>query len=56
MVKSPKDPKEIVNAVAEDYERVLGDDLKSVVLYGSAAGPDYRPGVSDLNLLLMLAS
>src|SRR4029453_14644449 len=31
-----------------------GDALVAVVLYGSAARGDYRPGVSDLNLLVIL--
>jgi hypothetical protein len=31
-----------------------GDDLQSVVLYGSAAADDWVPGVSDVNLLALL--
>lgn len=31
-----------------------GDELVSVVLYGSAARGDYREGVSDLNVLVLL--
>ena len=33
---------------------VYGDSLVAVLLYGSAARGDYRPGVSDLNLLVVL--
>jgi hypothetical protein len=33
---------------------VYGADLESVVLYGSAARGEYRPGASDLNLLVLL--
>lgn len=44
--------------VARDYAARLaaayGDDLRAVVLYGSAARGDYRAGVSDLNLLVVL--
>src|SRR5687767_14535457 len=45
---------------AEEYTRRLvgayGDALVAVVLYGSAARGDYRAGVSDLNLLVILNS
>lgn len=37
-----------------DCRTVFGDDLVSVLLYGSAAGGEFRPGVSDLNLALVL--
>ncbi|MBI4481893.1 MAG: hypothetical protein HY652_03280 [Acidobacteria bacterium] len=37
-----------------DARRLLGDNLKSVVLYGSAASGDFVEGHSDLNLLLVL--
>jgi hypothetical protein len=37
-------------------EAVYGDSLVSVLLYGSAARGDYRAGVSDLNLLVVLRS
>lgn len=43
---------------AEQFARrlagVYGDSLRAVVLYGSAARGDYRAGVSDLNLLVIL--
>jgi hypothetical protein len=39
---------------AERLAGVYGDDLVSAVLYGSAARGDYREGVSDLNLLVIL--
>ena len=40
-----------VSTLTERY----GSDLIAVVLYGSATGPDFIPGRSDLNLLLLLA-
>jgi predicted nucleotidyltransferase len=40
--------------VAEQAQRVFGADLVSVVLYGSAAGADFVPGRSDLNLAIVL--
>ena len=35
-------------------QHALGSNLSSVVLYGSAARGDFVPGVSDLNLLIVL--
>ena len=48
--------KEVTRArdFARDLERAWGDALVSVVLYGSAARGEYRPGASDLNLLVLL--
>lgn len=40
---------------ARDLTTTYGDALVSVVLYGSAARGEYREGVSDLNLLVLLA-
>ncbi len=39
---------------ARDLTTTYGDQLVSVVLYGSAARGEYREGVSDLNLLVLL--
>jgi hypothetical protein len=46
------DPK--LETLAADLERTLGEDLVSLVLYGSAARGDARAG-ADVNLLLILA-
>lgn len=54
MSRTPKHPEDIVPAVVADYRRVFADDLVSVILYGSAAGGDYRPGKSDINLMVVL--
>ncbi len=35
-------------------QSVFGDRLTSVVLYGSGADGSYRPGVSDVNILILL--
>ncbi len=47
------DPK--LEALAAGLERALGNDLVSLVLYGSAARGDYHAAHSDVNLLLILA-
>jgi hypothetical protein len=42
-------------AFARDLEGAYGDALVSAVLYGSAARGEYREGVSDLNVLVLLS-
>ncbi|MBW2108841.1 MAG: nucleotidyltransferase domain-containing protein [Deltaproteobacteria bacterium] len=54
MSRIPKNLEEILPAVVEDYKRIYADDLVSVILYGSAAGGNYRPGRSDINLMVVL--
>jgi predicted nucleotidyltransferase len=49
----PQSEKAIVQ-VAEQVRLVFGADLVSVTLYGSAAGEDFVPGKSDLNLAIVL--
>ena len=55
MAKSPKDPKEIFPEVIADYRNIFGDDLISIILYGSATGKSYRPGKSDVNFMIVLS-
>lgn len=47
---------ERAQAYARDLAGAYGEALVSVVLYGSAARGEYREGVSDLNLLVLLAA
>lgn len=39
---------------AREVERAYGEELVSIVLYGSGARGDYQEGVSDLNMLVLL--
>ena len=55
MAKAPIDPKDVFMEITEDYKGLYGDDLLSIVLYGSATGPGYRPGKSDLNFMMVLS-
>lgn len=55
MAKTIKDPKEIFPEIINDYQGLYGDDLISIILYGSAAGQDYRPGKSDINFMIVLS-
>jgi hypothetical protein len=48
------DAMERAHAFAAELKGIYGDDLVSVVLYGSAARGEYREGVSDLNVLVLL--
>ncbi len=54
MAKIPKKPEEIFPEITGDYRNIFGEDLISIILYGSGAGEDYVPGKSDLNFLIML--
>jgi hypothetical protein len=54
MAKIPQKPEEIFPEITSDYRNIFGDDLISIILYGSGAGEDYVPGKSDLNLLIVL--
>ena len=55
MARTPQDPKEIFQEVIDDYKGIYGDDLVSIILYGSAVGKDYLPGKSDLNFMIVLS-
>ena len=55
MSKSPKDPREIFPEFIADYQALFGDDLVSIILYGSATGEGYRPGKSDINFMVVLS-
>ncbi len=55
MAKTVQDPKEIFPEIIDDYKGLFGDDLISIILYGSAAGRDYRPGKSDINFMIVLS-
>jgi predicted nucleotidyltransferase len=41
--------------LVNDYHKVLGNDLISVILYGSALTEEYVPKRSDLNFLIVLS-
>lgn len=54
MAKVPKEPNEIFPEMISDCKEVFGDDLVSIILYGSAAEGYYSPGRSDINFLVVL--
>ncbi len=53
-LKPPNRPEEITGALVEDLQALLGPELLGVGLYGSAAGPNYHKGLSDINLMLLV--
>jgi len=54
MGRNQKDPKTILPDITEAYKALFGDDLVSIILYGSATGQDFRSGKSDINFMIVL--
>jgi len=54
MAKIPHQPEAIFSEVTNDFKGVFGDELISIILYGSGARGDYVPGRSDINFLFTL--
>jgi predicted nucleotidyltransferase len=50
-----KFPKNLFPEFVEDYKKLFGHDLVSVILFGSATGEDFRPGKSDINVMIVLS-
>ncbi|MFO7987311.1 MAG: hypothetical protein R6U38_15740 [Desulfatiglandaceae bacterium] len=48
------DPKTIFSDIISDYQDIFEADLVSIILYGSATGPDFIPGKSDINFMIVL--
>ena len=55
MSKIPEEPKEIFPAITDDYKELFGNDLVSIILYGSAASGEYIHGKSDINFMMVLS-
>lgn len=55
MSGNPNDPMEIKQDIINDYKELFGDDLVSIIMYGSAARRDFVPGRSDINLMIVLS-
>jgi predicted nucleotidyltransferase len=54
MGKTPDKPEMIFPQITSDCQQIFGDDLISIILYGSGASGHYVPGKSDLNFLVIL--
>jgi predicted nucleotidyltransferase len=51
----PKKPEDIFEPLCAEFEALYGNDLLSVILYGSCARGEYMPKKSDINVMLMLS-
>ena len=54
MVKIPEKPESIFEEFSADFRELFGEELLSIILYGSAARGEYIPKKSDINFLIVL--
>ncbi len=54
MGRAPLRPEEIFSEFIKDYQGIFGNDIVSIILYGSAASGAYVPRKSDINFLIVL--
>ena len=55
MAKTAPKPEAIFEEITADFKGIFEDDLISIILYGSGARPDFQPGRSDINFLIVLS-
>ena len=55
MVRIPRNPEEIFERFVDDYRETYGQDLVSIILYGSGARGEYVPNKSDINFLVIIS-
>jgi predicted nucleotidyltransferase len=53
-MKTISNPVELARQAATEFHACYGDDCVSIIVYGSAAGGDFNPKTSDINLLVIL--
>lgn len=54
MAKIPNQPQEVFVSLTQDYLKIFGSELVSLIVYGSSAAGSYVKGKSDINLLVVL--
>jgi predicted nucleotidyltransferase len=54
MVKIPDQLQDMLADLSRDYQHAFGNDLISLMLYGSVASGSYVKGKSDINVLVVL--
>nr|BAL58653.1 cytoplasmic protein [Candidatus Acetothermum autotrophicum] len=54
MKKLDTTTEQIIEKFTHEIQTLYGDELIALILYGSAAGPDFVPQRSDLNFLVVL--
>ncbi len=55
MAEIPESVRATLRPYLAQIQTLFGDTLEAVILYGSAAGGEYLPGKSNINLLILLA-
>ena len=55
MAKIPRNPSDIFDEFTQSMKSVFGDELISIILYGSAATGNYYYKKSDINFLVLLS-
>lgn len=53
-MKHVKNPNDIVDEYVKDHLDILGDNIQSIIMYGSAVTHEFIPGKSDVNMLILL--
>ena len=56
MAKIPDQPQEVFVSLTQDYLKIFGNELVSLIVYGSSATGSYVKGKSDINLLVVLTN
>jgi predicted nucleotidyltransferase len=54
VARIPETPDEIFAEFTDDYQSAYGEALETIILYGSGAKGQYKPGQSDLNFMIVL--
>lgn len=49
-----KDPDSISESLVADYRQVFAANLVAIIMYGSILTSDYKPGKSDVNIVVVL--
>lgn len=52
----PEDTQKLLKSYVKDVAKVYGNGIESIILYGSAVRGEFLPGISNLNVLLILSS
>ncbi len=55
MREVPAEVREVLRGYLPEVTKLFGTTLEAVILYGSAAGGEYLPGRSNINLLMLLS-
>ena len=55
MREVPAEVREVLRDYLPQVTKLFGTTLEAVILYGSAAGGEYLPGRSNINLLMVLS-